>query len=50
MDVGEKNDLDPEVAYEEHIINHCALDSAISATESRASFHDCDDRDNRIIH
>ena len=45
MDVDEKSEEDPEVAYEEHI-----LDFAIATAEPRVSDHGDDDIDNRIIH
>jgi hypothetical protein len=50
MDVDEKGEEDPETAYEEHIFDHCALDSAIAAAEPRVLDHEDDEIDNRIIH
>ena len=43
MDMDEKAEEDPDIAYEEHILDHCALDSAIAAAESRVSDHEDDD-------
>jgi hypothetical protein len=51
MDIDdEKSEEDPEIAYEENAFDHCTLDSAIAAVEPRASHHEDDDIDNRIIH
>ena len=49
MDVDEKNEEDPEIAYEDRILDHCALDSAISTAGPRISNHEDDSIDNRII-
>jgi hypothetical protein len=49
MDVDEKSDEEQELGFEDCILDHCALDSAIAAAEARVS-HDEDDRiDNGTI-
>jgi hypothetical protein len=40
MDDDEKIDEAPSVSFEEHILDHCALDSALSAAESRRDISD----------
>jgi hypothetical protein len=40
MDIDEKSEDDAELAFEEHILDHCALDSAIAAAEPRVSLED----------
>jgi hypothetical protein len=45
MDVDEKSEGDPEIGYDEHILDHCVLDSAIAA----ASPHEDESLDRRII-
>lgn len=49
MDVDEKSEEDLEAAYEEHILDHCALDSAIAASEPQVSNYEDDNIDDRII-
>jgi hypothetical protein len=36
----EKSDEDVEIAFEEHILDHCALDSALSVAEARREVDD----------
>jgi len=40
MDTDEKLEDPPKVSFEEHILDHCALDSALSAAESRRDITD----------
>lgn len=40
MDDDEKVDETPKASFEEHILDHCALDSALSAAESRRDIAD----------
>ena len=44
MDVDEKSDEDQELGFDEHILDHCALDSAIAAAEQRE-----DEMNDRIV-
>jgi hypothetical protein len=44
MDVDEKSDEDQELGFDEHILDHCALDSAIAAAEQRG-----DQMDDRVV-
>jgi len=46
MDIDEKSEEDQEVGFEEHILDHCALDTGISAAEARCTHNDDDDIDN----
>jgi hypothetical protein len=49
MDVDEKSEEDPELASEEHALDHCALDCAIATAETRVSSREDDNIDSRII-
>lgn len=35
MDIDEKSEEDQENAYEEHILDHCALDAALASPEAK---------------
>lgn len=48
MDIDEKSEDDNEIGFEEHILDRCALETAISAAESRRANNDDDDIDNLI--
>jgi hypothetical protein len=39
MDIGEKGEEDQELGFEDHILDHCALDTAIAAAEPRQDEH-----------
>lgn len=49
MDIDEKSDEEQELGFEDQILDHCALDSAIAAAETRVSNDEDDQIDNRTI-
>ena len=48
MDPDEKSDPEPEVGFEDHILDHSALDATIAATEPRASYPGDEGVDNLV--